>query len=130
MKYTRIVAEFCGRAWALPEETLMAMVDLLTLQAGGVKWSVDEIRERVDISNAKNGFTPSYGEARFVAQDKFDDAQEDLPMRAANGKRNAAAPGSVAVIPIMGIISQRMTMMSQISGTGTGIDKLTGQFRQ
>jgi signal peptide peptidase SppA len=132
MKYARIVAEFCGRTWALPEETLMAMVDLLTLQAAGTKWSVDEIRERIDVSNAKNGYLPlSYGEARFVAQDKFDDAQEDLPMRAASGKRNAAAPGSVAVIPIMGIISQRMTLMSQISGAGgTSIDKLTSQFRQ
>lgn len=132
MKYARIVAEFCGRAWALPEETLMAIVDLLRLQAGGAKWSQEEIRERIDTANAEKGYiSVSSGEARFVAQDRFDDAQEGLPMRGASGKRNAASPGSVAVIPIMGVISQRMNLMAQLSGSGgTSIEKLTGQFRQ
>jgi signal peptide peptidase SppA len=52
-------------------------------------------------------------------------------MQAANGKRNSAGPGSVAVIPIRGIISQRMNMMSEISGAGgTSTEKLTTQFRQ
>src|SRR5882672_2091834 len=105
MKYARIVAEFYSRAWAIREETLHAMQELLRLQAFEcVKWSADEIRDRIADANAKNGYVPrDRGAARFVAQDRFDDAQEDLPssvpFEAASGRSNAAAPGSVAVIP-------------------------------
>jgi signal peptide peptidase SppA len=133
MKYSRIVAEFYSRAWALREETLFAMQELIRLQAfAAAKWTAEEIRQRIDAANAENGYLAEHhGGARFVAQDRFDDAQESLPMQAANGKRNSAAPGSVAVIPITGIISHRMNMMSQLSGAGgTSIEKLTAQFRQ
>lgn len=133
MKYSRIVAEFYRQSWALREETLFAMQELIRLQAfEGLKWTPEEIRERIEAANAASGYqTEERKGARFVAQDKFDDAQDSLPMQAANGKRNAAAPGSVAVIPIRGIISQRMSMMSEISGGGgTSTEKLTGQFRQ
>lgn len=126
MKYSRIVAEFYSRAWALREETLFAMQELIHLQAvEGYKWTAQEIRERIDAVNAENGYKPAdRGGARFIAQ-------ESIPMMAATGKKNAAAPGSVAVIPISGIISQRMNMMSQISGAGgTSTEKLTAQFRQ
>lgn len=47
----------------------------------------------------------------------------------AGPKPRPNTPGTVAVIPIYGVISQRMSMMTDISG-GTSIDKLTSQFRQ
>jgi len=126
MKYSRIVAEFYSRVWALREETLMAMQDLIRQQASGVKWSVEEIRERIAAANAASGYFGHQDfEARFLS---FDD--EPMPMLAA-GKRNAAGPGSVAVIPMTGIISHRMSMMNEISGGGGGsVQNLTAQFRQ
>jgi signal peptide peptidase SppA len=131
MNYSRVIAEFYGQIWAIREETLIAMQDLLRHQAAGIKWTPEEIRERIAAANAASGFQGHEGTARFVAQDKFDDAQESLPMVAAGGKRNAAGPGSVAVIPMIGTISHRMSMMSEVSGGGGGSTQaLTAQFRQ
>jgi capsid assembly protease len=126
MKYSRVVAEFYRRVWMIREETLMAMEELIRQQAAGTKWTPDEIRERIAAANAASGYLGHETfEARFVALD------ESMPMLAAGGKRNAAAPGSVAVIPMTGIISHRMSMMSEISGAGGGsIQSLTAQFRQ
>jgi signal peptide peptidase SppA len=126
MKYQRIVAEFYSRVWTLREETLMAMQGLIRQQAAGVKWTAEEIRERIEAANAASGFVGHETlEARYLA---FDD--EPMPMQAA-GKRNAATKGSVAVIPMTGIISHRMSMMSEISGGGGGsVQSLTAQFRQ
>lgn len=48
---------------------------------------------------------------------------------AATGPRNGSQrAGAVAVIPIYGVISQRMNLMSRMSG-GTSIDDIRGQFR-
>lgn len=126
MKYSRIVAEFYRRVWVIREETLVAMEGLLRQQASGTKWTPEEIRERIAAANAASGYLGhECFEARFLA---FDD--EPMPMLAA-GKRNAAKPGSVAVIPMTGIISHRASMMSEISGGGGGsVQNLTAQFRQ
>src|SRR5271168_1267186 len=111
MKYSRIIAEFYGRVWAIREETLLAMQELLRHQSAGTKWTPEEIRERIAAANAASGYLGHESfEARFLS---FDD--EPMPMQAA-GKRKAAAPGSVALIPMTGIISHRMSMMSEISG--------------
>ncbi len=128
MKYSRIVAEFYSRVWALKEETLMSMQDLIRQQSAGVKWSVEEIRERIAKANRANGYLGHQSmEARYIVG--FDD--EPMPMQGASGKRNAAGKGSVAVIPMTGIISHRMSMMNEISGGGGGSTQaLTAQFRQ
>jgi signal peptide peptidase SppA len=47
----------------------------------------------------------------------------------AGPKPRPSTPGTVAVLPIYGIISRRMNMMSQMSG-GTSIEKLQASFRQ
>jgi len=127
MKYSRIIAEFYRRVWALKEETLISMQDLIRQQSEGVKWSLAEIRERIAAANEANGYLGHESmEARYLA---FDD--EPMPMQRASGKRNAAGKGSVAVIPMTGIISHRMSMISEISGGGGGSTQaLTAQFRQ
>lgn len=135
MKYARIVAEFYRQTWALREETLFAMQELIRLQAfEGLKWTAEEIKERIEAANAASGYLAEECKvARFISQgsSRGEDDTAEQQMQAANGKRNAAAPGSVAVIPIRGIISQRMNMMSEISGAGgTSTEKLTAQFRQ
>jgi signal peptide peptidase SppA len=134
MRYARIVAEVCSRAWALREETLWAMQELIRLQASGVKWSADEIRERIAESNAKNGYVRvRRNGARFLscAFDKRGVAfDQELEMEAASGRRSKAAPGSVALIPVMGVIAHRMSMMDISGPGGTSIQQLTAQIRQ
>jgi signal peptide peptidase SppA len=54
---------------------------------------------------------------------------EQIQDRIGAGPRSSpSAPGTVALIPVYGVISNRINMMSQISG-GTSIEKLTAQFR-
>lgn len=137
MKYSRIVAEFYRRVWAVREETLVSMRDLINQQSAGTKWSLEEIRERIEASNLASGYVEHESiEARYLSLDK---QGRDLsqPMagssrdRSQQGGRNNAAPGSVAVIPMIGIISHRMSMMSEVSGGGGGSTQaLTAQFRQ
>lgn len=136
MKYSRIVAEFYRRVWCIREETLTAMQDLIRQQSEGVKWSVEEIRERIAAANLASGYLGHETlEARYIAHGLPAAVSRDpdvvIPMQAASGKRNAAAPGSVAVIPMMGIISHRLSMMNEISGGGGGSTQaLTALFRQ
>jgi capsid assembly protease len=130
MKYSRIIAEVCGQPWAMREETMWAMQNLLRLQASGMKWSADEIRDRIAESNAATGYVPiSRGGACFLSS-----PMEGLflasEMQAASGKRNKAQPGSVALIPVMGMIAHRMSMMDISGPGGASIQQLTGQFRQ
>jgi signal peptide peptidase SppA len=137
MKYSRIVAEFYRRVWAVREETLVSMRDLINQQSAGAKWSREEIGERIEASNLASGYVEHESlEARYLSLDK---QGRDLsqPMVAGNKRdrsqqgRNNAAPGSVAVIPMIGIISHRMSMMSEVSGGGGGSTQaLTAQFRQ
>jgi signal peptide peptidase SppA len=55
--------------------------------------------------------------------------EEQIRERIGAGPRSSpSAPGVVAMIPICGVISNRMNMMSQISG-GTSVEKLTSLFR-
>jgi signal peptide peptidase SppA len=130
MKYARIVAEVCSRAWAMREETVWQMQNLLRLQAEGVKWSVEEIRERIAASNLASGYVPrKRGGARFLSPgtQAFD---QELEMEAASGRRSKAAPGSVALIPVMGVIAHRMSSLDISGPGGTSIQQLTADFRQ
>jgi len=129
MKYAHVVTEFYQTLWAVKEETLTAMHNLLLQRSEGAKWSADEIRERIAEANTSNGYVSIARDgARFLASDRGDATL----MEGSNGRRNSAAPGSVAVIPMTGIISHRMSGMSAISGPGGGasIQKMTAQFRQ
>lgn len=99
MLYPHLVAEFYSRAWAVRKETLIAMRQLVDLRAAGETLSEAQIKERIS--------SASY----------------------AGPRQRVNAPGNVALIPIVGVISHRMNMMSNVSG-GTSIEKLTAQFRQ
>jgi signal peptide peptidase SppA len=123
MKYARILAEFHGRVWALPEELLLSMQDLLTAQASGTKWSDEEIQNRIATANGIRGYEPRehLGGVRYSA----------LGAGTASERRSGRTAGKVAVIPITGIISHRMNQVSQISGSGgTSIQMLQAQVRE
>ena len=97
MKYSRIVAEFYRQSWALREETLFAMQELIRLQAfEGLKWTPEEIKQRIEDANAANGYlAQERTEARFIAFDHELGLPVgkggETPMQAANGQRNSAA---------------------------------------
>ena len=111
--YARILNEFYGHAWAVPEDQLLRMHQLLSVQASGVKFSDSEIMGRITEANIKSGYLPR--EHRAAS-----------PRRAQN-----SGGGKVAVIPIVGVISHRASMIAEISGPGAGtsIQKLQEKFR-
>jgi signal peptide peptidase SppA len=99
MKYERIVSEVFRKPWAILPERLRMITELITLRASGKVLTAEEVRDRIE------------------------------PVRAAAPARPAGGSyGVIAVIPMRGVISQRINLMSQISG-GTSIEKLTAAFR-
>ena len=122
MNYARILAEFHGRGWAIDEALLLRMQELLSAQASGAKWDDEEIRDRIADANAQSG----YVEGR-------EHAFRYLPLQAAapSQGRGGRTSDKVGVIPIVGVISHRMNLISSISGAGgTSIQKLQAQVRQ
>lgn len=83
--------------WAILPDKLAEIQELIALRAAGVRFSADEIQERIG----------------FVAATA----------------RRVSSEGSVAVIPIYGVLSQRMNLMSAMSG-GTSTEQLSDQVRQ
>src|SRR5262249_2183126 len=79
------------------------------LRIAGSKLSEEEIRRRIGAC---------------------EDCEDVEPRRleAASGSIRSGKNGAVAVIPVYGVISNRMNLMTQISG-GTSVEKLTAQIR-
>lgn len=67
---------------------------------------------------------------RYFAERRADDGEiDELDLFGADAEPQAQRSGAVAVIPIYGTISQRMNMMSAMSG-GTSTQQLTQAFRK
>ena len=98
MKYERVLVEIYRKPWAIMPEKLATICEIVSQRSLGEKLSHEEILARLE------------------------------PYRAAARNSEAQSFGVVAVIPIYGVISHRMNLMSQVSG-GTSIEKLTSQFR-
>ncbi len=86
MKYPYLLAAFASEFWAMEETKLLAIVDLLAMQAEGTKFTAAEIEARI-----------SNGTAASVARKE----------------------GSVAVVPLRGVISPRASIVEN-SSTGGG----------
>lgn len=101
MKYANLVAEFYSRAWAILPQKLYVIDQLIRLRASGQKFTSEEVQERISAEGMVAGPRP-----------------------------RANTPGTVALIPIVGVISHRMNMMAELSGGGgCSIEMLTKQFR-
>lgn len=124
MNYARVVAEWSRRVWAVREETFKDMQELVSLWSLGQKFSRQEVAGRIGEANARNGMI------------RGEDVEREPLMLASSGGsrrdgRNGGASGCVALIPVLGVISNRANMFSDISaGGGTSVEKLTSQFRQ
>lgn len=104
MRHALLVAEFLSTPWAMLPERLAAVAAVIHRWSDGVKYSADEIRAVV-------------GEAPSVAEQRRE--------------RNAAQPGAVAVLPLLGIISNRIHQVQDISGPGgTSTEGFARMFRQ
>lgn len=86
MKYPYLLAAFASEFWAMEETKLLAIVDLLAMQAEGVKFTAEEIEARISPATAS-----------AVARKE----------------------GSVAVVPLRGVISPRASIVEN-SSTGGG----------
>ncbi|WP_185982989.1 S49 family peptidase [Aureimonas mangrovi] len=96
MKYARILMAVASEIWAMHPDKLEAMIDLLALQADGIKFDASEIEARIGGRSEEGG---------------------------------SARQGSIGILPVRGVIANRMNMMSAISG-GTSNEALSAAFRQ
>jgi len=124
MNYARVVAEFRNRVWAVREETFSDMAQLVERWNCGEKFSQEEVAIRIAEANARNGMIR-----------REDVSRETAMLAISGGSRQSGAGGGnngiVALIPVLGVITHRANLFSDISGGGgTSIEKLTQQFRQ
>ena len=129
MRYARILAELYGKPWAVPQDLLLRMEELLRQQAAGVKWSDDEVARRIATANAQGGH-----EAREQLGFRYYEIGAPAAIALAPNRSDGDYPrsaGMVAVLPITGVIAHRMNLVEDISGGGgTSIQKLQAQFQQ
>jgi signal peptide peptidase SppA len=97
--YRHVTKALHERAWALQPQMLTFMVELVRQRAAGSLLSADDIEERLAAAKAQNG-----------------------------DRAGGAIAGAVAVIPMYGLITQRESLMSAMSG-GTSIDELRSLLR-
>ena len=86
MRYPHILAALASEIWAMQPEKLLAIIDLMAMQADGVKFGAEEI------------------EARIAPQTASAIARKE---------------GAVAIVPLRGIISPRVSLTPN-SSTGGG----------
>jgi capsid assembly protease len=98
MKYPHVLAAFASEYWAMEPGKLLAIVDLLAMQAEGGKFSAEEIEARIAPATA-----------------------------AAVARRE----GAVAIVPLRGIISPRVSLTPNSStGGGATAEGFTNQVEQ
>lgn len=81
MKYPYILAAFASEYWAMEETKLMAIIDLLAMQADGVKFSAEEIEARISPQTA-------------AAVARREGAVAIVPLRGIISPRASAVPNS------------------------------------
>jgi len=95
MRYERIWLHFVSAVWAIQPDKLKAIEAFLLDKIAGADYTPEEIRARIGLTA---------GEAEEI--------------RAAARAQTLQQAGSIAVIPLQGIIAQRLSAMDEISGPG------------
>lgn len=111
-KIRRVVQTVCSMVWAIEEQALGAIVEVLELRAAGQAFTPQEIQSRIAAKAALRA-----GPLTDSIDD--DDDDDDGPTRA----------GSVAILPLMGVLAPRLNFFQQISG-GTSTQEFSGWFRE
>jgi len=97
-KYPRIMEIAGGQPWAIAEGRLEPIAQLLALRMNGLKYSQDEVEQKITSS-----------------------------VSAASSKSAGGEVANVAVISISGILAPKMDMMTEMSG-GTSTERLGQEF--
>jgi len=104
--YQHVADRVFDRPWAVSggpagnhPEMLMLMADIVRMRQSGRRFGVEELTDRIAAVKGQQG-----------------------------DRLGGATVGTVAVIPMYGLISQRTTLMSDMSG-GTSVDELRGALR-
>lgn len=99
-RYSRIARTVFGVPWAVTRPTMDAIVEVMERRIAGGTLAEHEIAERLAAAR-----------------------------EAAGPRTGTGGAGSIAVIPIYGVLSHRINLMTEMSG-GTSVQQLTGAFRQ
>jgi len=100
LKYEQIVQAVYHQPWAILPEAYATILELVRFRAEGNRLSKDEIQARIEA------------------------ALQDRPERESRGNRGKA----IAVLPLYGVISQRMNLMMAMSG-GTSTEQFGTAFK-
>jgi signal peptide peptidase SppA len=100
MKYQHVAHAIFDQPWAITEAAFGAVLEVIELRLDGGHLSADEIAARLAVAE-----------------------------QSAGPRGGAQRAGSVAVIPVYGVLSHRANMLSEMSG-GTSVQRLQASFRQ
>lgn len=109
-KYGHVIAAVQGRPWALLPEKLDVIVEVLNLRSQGISFTPEELQARI-------------GSSRPVG------LKETSIEAASQDRRPYTVVGAVAVLPLYGVIAQRMNMMVMLSG-GTSTQLFGAALRE
>lgn len=107
MKYARILAYVMSQPWAMEPRQMQAMIEALIIKASGGQLPFD--------IEADNGGVP------YMAR--------DAKVHPNTANKIARAPGSVAILPVRGVLSHRMGSLEESSGNTT-YERLGHSLRQ
>lgn len=130
--YPRIISFVREQPWALMPEKHAILLDLLRFRNAGGRLTQEEISARVGVKAeraAERRYDPDTDEFYSPAHDgetgKFLGYHSET-----SGARLNAKDGVVAILGIIGLISQRAAQVDDMSGPGgTSIERLTARFR-
>lgn len=97
MKYAHLIAYVMSRPWAMEPKKMQALIEALRIKADGGELPVN--------LEANNGGVPYMAHEARIRQDSAD--------------RIAKKPGTVAVLPVRGVLSYRMGTLEESSGNTT-----------
>ena len=99
--YARLLSEFLNTPWAIMPSYMSIMNSVMQQAVDGEKFTAEEVRGAIESQQVRyNAASTGYG--------------------------NQA--GGIAVIPIMGVINQRVSMMEEVSG-GVSADRIAQQIK-
>ncbi len=128
--YGRVIRFVNSQPWALTTDALITMRELLSFRAGGGRLTHDEIQARIG-SKARRARERRYdpGTDEFY-EEQYDGEGRYVGWCSASGSRLAPGSGTIAVLGVIGMISQRASSVDDLSGPGgTSIERLTAKFR-
>ncbi len=126
-RYARVCRYVSEHAWAMRPETLLLVLDALTFRAAGGRLTRAEIDSRLLLAER------SRADVGMILYRAFDQEMEneERARKKAEGVTvgGPAASGSVAVIPIYGVIAHRQSTLDDASAAGAGLDRFMARFR-